>query len=142
MNSLITPVRLLALGAAGSMLVFVILYLIKIQKTLNQCAPESRTISPGKVWLMLIPVFGYFYNFIIVLNMAKSLQAEFTRRGIVVDDETPGQKIGLAMAVCLCCGMLPGILGGLISTAAIVLWVMYWVKIASYSRMLESAPAS
>jgi hypothetical protein len=55
-------------------------------------------------------------------------------------DPAPGQSIGMAMCICCVCGIIPllGIFAGL---AYLVLWIMYWVKISEYSRILSESPA-
>jgi len=117
-------------------LVPVIFYLLTLQGVLNKCAPTSRTMEPGMVWLLLVPFFNLIWNFFVVMNIAKSLGNEYARRRIPSPEPAPGQPIGLAMCICACCGIIPflGILAGL---ANLVLWIIYWVKIAEYSRSLD-----
>src|ERR1035441_5415872 len=76
------------------LLVPFIFYLLTLQKALNRCSPECRAMSPGMVWLMFIPLFHIVWQFFVVLNVAKSLDAEFQKRGIA-EDRSPGQTIGL-----------------------------------------------
>lgn len=121
-------------------LIALVLFLLVVQDTLKKCAPASRTMEPGKVWLMLIPVFGLVWQFILVLNVAKSLGSEFERLGIPSSEPAPGQTIGLAMSVCNCCMFIP-LLGGFAGIAGLVLWIIYWVKIVGYSRTLDAYQA-
>jgi len=116
-------------------LVPAIFYLLMLQKAFTRCAPESRAMDPNMVWLMLIPIFGIVWHFIIVNNMAKSLGAEFAKRNIVIEEAEPGKKVGMPMCILSACGIIPfiGILAGI---AALVFWVMYWIKIAEYSEKL------
>jgi len=93
-------------------------------------------MKPGKVWLAVIPVFGLFWHFVVVMNIAKSLRNEFARLGIPCPESAPGQNIGLASCACNCCIFIP-FLGGLAAMVGIVLWVFYWKRIADYSRDLE-----
>ena len=110
------------------MLVPKIFYLLTLQKALNRCSPESRAMNPGMVWLMLIPFFNLVWHFIIVLNLAKSLGAEFQKRGIP-EEPTPGQTLGLVMCVsALLC-----------APVYLVCWIIYWVKVAGYSAKLAAA---
>jgi hypothetical protein len=112
------------------LLVPTIVYLLTLQKALTRCSPENRAMSPGMVWLMLIPLFAVVWNFFVVLNMAKSLGAEFRKRGIA-EDPSPGQTLGLIMAVtAIICG-----------PAWLILWILYWIKIAGYSAKLAGPPA-
>jgi hypothetical protein len=118
-------------------LVPAIFYLLTLQNALNKCAPASRAMEPGMVWLLLIPLFNLIWNFFVVMNIAKSLANEYARRGITSPEPLPGQPIGIAMCVCACCGFVP-ILGMLAGLANLALWIVYWVKIAEYSRSLDA----
>lgn len=63
-------------------LIAAVVFLLMLQNTLKKCAVDSRTMEPGKVWLWLIPVFGLVWQFIVVMNVGKSLGNEFPRLGI------------------------------------------------------------
>lgn len=95
-------------------------------------------MQPGMVWLLLIPFFNLIWIFFVVTGIGKSLGAEFRRRGTPTPDPYPTQSIGIAMAICHCCCIIPviNILAGL---AALVLWIVYWVKVAEFSRLLDLA---
>jgi hypothetical protein len=112
-----------------------VMYLLTLQNTLKQCSPENQKMPPANVWLNLIPLFNYVWTFIIVNKMADSLQAEFAKRGINVPEARPGYGVGLAYAICACCGVVP-LINMLAGPAALVLFIVYWVKIAGYKRML------
>jgi hypothetical protein len=116
-----------------------IFYILTLQRALNKCSPASRTLEPALVWLYLVPLVNLVFNFFIVLAMAKTLRNEFNRRGAFVADPTPGQSIGLAMSIAGCCTMIP-FLGVLALLAQLVLWIIYWTKIAEYSRILDVQP--
>jgi hypothetical protein len=115
-------------------LVVMVFYLLTLQKALNRCSPENRAMAPGMVWLQLIPVFGLVWQFFNVINIAKSLGAEFQKRGIA-EDPQPGKTLGLVTCILVCCGFIP-FLGMLISIGTIICWIIYWVKIAGYSNKL------
>jgi hypothetical protein len=141
-------------------LIVLISYLSALERALKKCAPASRTMKPGMVWLMLIPVFGFVWHFVIVIDMTESLGNEFRRLGIPCPELTLGRNIGLANCACnLCLAFLPYvgrllawpvvfILAGRLLAAipSLVLWIAYWNRIASYSRILDAhqaaAPAS
>jgi hypothetical protein len=75
----------------GIILIPAIFYCLTLQKALNRCAPENRAMAPGMVWLMFIPLFNLVWQFFVVINMAKSLGAEFQKRGIAEEPE-PGKS--------------------------------------------------
>lgn len=123
-------------------LVTQILYLLTLQNTLNEVSPENRKMPPGQVWLMFIPLFNIGWQFVIVTNIADSLKAEFQKRNIAVEEERPGYSIGLTTCILICCCIIP-FLGLLAALGAIVCWIIYWVKISGYKRMLkESNPVT
>ena len=117
-------------------LILGILYLLTLQKAFERCAPENRAMPAGQVWLLLIPLFNLVWNFIVVSNLAKSLGAELRRRGIAAEAE-PGKSIGLTMSILACCSLFP-VLNLLAGPAGFVVWIIYWVKIAGYSKPLET----
>lgn len=118
----------------GVLLLVMVFYLLTLQKALARCAPENRAMAPGMVWLQLIPLVGLVWQFFNVINIAKSLGAEFQKRGMAEVPE-PGKTIGLVMCILVCCSIIP-ILGLLASIGALICWIMYWVKIAGYSSKL------
>jgi len=136
MGDLLQPWHLLVLGLFFCIfLIPAILYILTLQTALSKCAGSVRTMQPGEVWLLLIPLFNLIWHFLVVMGIAKSLRNEFARRGIPSADPLPGQSIGMAMCICACCGIIP-ILGILASLASLVLWIIYWIKVAGYSELL------
>lgn len=125
-------------------LMTLVLSLRTLRSALQKCAPGSRTMAPGKVWLISIPVFGLVWQFIVVLNIAKSIGKEFARLGISSSDATPGRTVGLACCVCNC-GVFFALCGGFVTLtgflflAGLVLWIVYWIRIANCSRLLQAA---
>ncbi len=119
-------------------LIPVIFYLLTLQKTLNEVSVQNQKIPPGQVWLILIPLFGLVWSFIVVNRVADSLKAEFATRGIQVDEDRPGYNIGLTYCILYCCSIVP-FLGGLAALGGIVCWIIYWVKIAGYKTQLQQA---
>jgi hypothetical protein len=117
------------------MLVPKIFYLLTLQRALDRCALESRTLSPGLVWLMLIPLFSLVWDFIVVNAISKSLHNEFVRRNMPHVELEPGRGIGLAMCILYATSIIPfiGILTGI---AGVICWIVYWVKISEYARLL------
>ena len=111
-----------------------IFYCLTLQKALNRCAPQNRAMSPGLVWLYLIPIFSTVWHFFIVINMAKSLHAEFVSRNMV-EEQSPGQGIGLATCILNAVGVIPYV-GWLTGIPALICWIIYWVKIAGFSNKI------
>jgi hypothetical protein len=117
------------------MLVPAIFYLLTLQKALERCDPQSRTTSPGSVWLMFIPLFNLVYQFILVSNISQSLSNEFARRGMTNMDREPGKTLGIATGVLNLTGIIP-IIGIPLALAGLICWILYWVKIADFSNRI------
>jgi hypothetical protein len=122
-------------------LVPAIFYILTLQKALEQCTPVSRTMEPALVWLLLVPFVHLVFSFFVVLALSRSLANEFANRRVTIPDPAPGQAVGLAMSICGCCCVIP-LLGFVAIWAFLVLWIIYWVKIADYSRRLSMFPGA
>jgi hypothetical protein len=139
--SLAHGISFVAIATAGLIafaiiLIPMIFYILTLQKALNRCAPENQAMQPGMVWLLLIPCFGIIWSFFVVINLAKSLGAEFQKRGLAEEPE-PGKMLGLIMCGLMVAAMIPFI-GGLFGLGGLVCWILYWIKIAGYSAKLAS----
>ncbi len=121
------------------MMVPAVFYLLTLQKAFTRCSPENRAMQPGMVWLMLIPLFGLIWHFFVVLNLAKSLGAEFKKRNLAEEPE-PGKTLGLVLCILPLCSIIP-IVNMITGLATLVVWIIYWVKIAGFSGKL-AAPAA
>jgi hypothetical protein len=135
----ITIIRVVAGVLFLGVIAIGIVYIAFLSGVLSKCSPSSRTMQPGMVWLLLIPFVNIVWNFLVVSALARSLGNEFRLRNIQGTDPEPGKSLGLAMCVCGACGIIP-ILGVLAALAQVVLWIMYWVKIAEFSRRLDQVP--
>ena len=93
-------------------------------------------MKPSQVWLMLIPLFGIVWQFIIINRIADSLKSEFAKRNISIDEERPAYSIGLTYCILFCFGWIP-ILGVLASIGGLVCCIIYWVKIDGYKTKLQ-----
>jgi hypothetical protein len=129
---------LIALIIIGIILIPVIFYLITLQNILRAISPESRKMAPGQVWLLLIPIFGIIWNFILVNRIADSIRTELQRKGMGTT-ERPAHKIGMAMCILSCFTWLR-LLGVLASLATLICWIIYWVKISEFKKKIESLP--
>ena len=142
-EGLLQPVHLLVILILVISIVIGISYLLTLRKALERCDRQSRTTSPDSVWLMLIPLFSFVYQFILVDDIGKSLAREYARRGLASEEREPGWALGIAMGVLHIAGWiarllidLPGLRGlivSVVSLAGLACWILYWIKIADYS---------
>jgi len=134
------------------MLAVYILYLLTLQKALSRVSPVNRAMEPGMVWLMLIPCFNIIWQFFVAVRVPDSLRNEFRARGRD-DGSDYGKTIAIAQGVIgivssvISNGLRAGgkdteMAGSCISLVLglihLVLFIVFWVKIASYSSQLAS----
>jgi hypothetical protein len=128
-------------------LVVAVFYLLTLQKALSRVAPHNRLMEPGLVWLSLIPLVGLVWSFFIATRVPDSLRKEFRERGN--DDLSDyGKRIGLANAILgvvlsaanVLSSIAPSVWWGFIlipvGLVSLVLFIIFWVRIAGYSREL------
>ena len=125
-----------------------ILFLVTQQNTLRAIQPQNRLMSPGEVWLQMIPLFGMVWQFIVVTRISGSLKREFESwkndsilglpeaEAVQMLNRRPTYEIGIAYCILFCCSLIP-LLGSIASMAGVVCWIIYWIKLAEYKRMVE-----
>ena len=117
----------------------IIFFLLTLHRTFDEVSAENRLMPSGQVWLILIPLFGMIWQFIIVQKMADSLQKEFALRGVDCKEARPGYSIGMAYCILSVCSFIPFV-NFLTGFGVLIKWIIYWVKIADYKNMLVRNP--
>jgi len=111
-------------------LVIAIFYLLNLQNLMNSIKEENREVSPGNVWLMLIPVFSLIYAFILYPKISASVKKELESRG----EEGDGSKnLGLALAITGALGIVP-VVNTIAGLANLVIFFIWWAKTAGYKN--------
>lgn len=106
-----------------------VLFLLNISKTLALCSPRNQTMTPGQVWLNLIPLFGTVWIFITFIRLSESLQNEYRSRGIRPEDPEFAKMTGILYMVLSLVGCGP---------VGLVFFIMYWVKVSGFRKTLEN----
>jgi len=135
-----------------------IFFLLAQQKILQVISAENREMSPGSVWLQIIPVFGLVWQFIVIIRIARSVSKEMTSKigGSILDnspvqiketDEFPTYTIGITYCILTTIGVvlnyatahssssLP-LLGSLFALTGMVCWIIYWVRLVKTKNKL------
>lgn len=115
-----------------AMLIPYIFFLLSLQKSLG-LTKEIHGISPGLVWLLLIPLFNLGWQFYILSNTTKGIRGMLAKNEC--DDGSGGWNLGLTGAILACCSIIPFI-GPLFSLGWLIVGIIYWVKIAEYNKTL------
>ncbi|GAB5418818.1 MAG: hypothetical protein Crog4KO_02020 [Crocinitomicaceae bacterium] len=120
-------------------IIIAVFYLLALQNALKQVSPGNRTIPPENVWLMFIPLFNIIYGFIMYPKISESLKAEFESRGNPQQGDYL-KGLGIAMPILSIVGIIPYI-GTLTGIANLIIFIVYWVKIAEFTNKLKSTPS-
>jgi len=141
------------------LLVLSILFLLTLHQTQKQVRESNRELSPGLVWLTLIPLFGTIWAAIMVPKLTNSLRREFEDRGWRTDGEGFGYIPGMIWAwggvANLVLSILQNVLrfadlgpiavllsllGLPLGLAVLVCWIIYWVQMYQYGKRLRAGP--
>jgi hypothetical protein len=136
-------------------------YLLTLETALRRVSPSNRTMEPGMVWLMLVPYVNFVWQFMVALRVPQSFRNEFRARS-----QDSGSDYGRGIALT---GCILGVLGlvitygpttyalentqegiALITTGIallmgfiqLALLVVFWIRVAGYSRQLAQAAAN
>jgi uncharacterized membrane protein len=132
-------------------LLIAIFFLLSMQKALASVSPRNQLMAPGLVWLSLIPGFGLIWTFFIATRVPDSLRNEFRDRDLD-DGSDYGKTIGLTYATLSVLSivgsygplaiqdpsvtMIGNCVSSIFSLVGLVLFIMFWVRIAGYSSKL------
>ena len=107
-------------------LAVVVFFILTQQWTLQAVSPENRKMPPGNVWLQLIPVFNFYWQFIIVTRISESIALEYERLSIEKKETYPTRAIGMATWVIYFITFIP-VVKSVASLAWIICFIIYWV---------------
>ena len=119
-------------------LIFVIYLCLAGKKTLLLIKEENRCITPSQVWLLLIPFFNIYWNFMFMRRMVDSLNNEFYDRQVAVE-ENPTEKYGYFFAGTFLVYNfpLPIFIGFVVYILSIIALIVYIAKLNEYKKLLE-----
>jgi magnesium-transporting ATPase (P-type) len=137
-----------------------ILFFSTQQKTLNVIQPENRLMSPGMVWLQLIPLIGLVWQFFVVTKIANSISKELESPkddsilGISITaldalDKRPTFIIGITYCTLSTASIIwnmvtmqtllwINIITLLLVLGGMICWIIYWVILNRYKNRIQS----
>ena len=113
-----------------------IFFLITLQNTLKAIDADNRTMEPGKIWLLMIPLFNYVWMFIVVKAIADSIKNQLEKYG-VYSEERPTYNLGMALSISSAASLIP-VLGTIIGLPVLILWIFYWIKVNEKKKELQT----
>ena len=99
-----------------------------ISNWLKEVPEEDRVMSPGQVWLLLIPFFSLYWQFrVYMLDIPQSFKNYFERQGNQEVGDC-GKTMGMWLCICAISGLIP-IIGSIVGMGTMVLLILWMVKI-------------
>lgn len=138
-DNLDITIMLILIGTIAVFLFVQVLYILTLRNTFRVISEQNRTMSPNNTWLLLIPIFNLVWSFIVVNNLSESILKESKLKSFPLAESKPANGIGIAMSVLRCTTFVP-VLGLLSGPAAFICWIIYWVQINSYKKVIQTAP--
>jgi len=120
----------------GLLLLPRVFYLITMYRAIDRCSQPSRAMSPGLVWLSMVPLLNLAWDFIVVFMTSSSLEREYKARSRPLSGSYPALGPGIAFCVLNLVEWIP-IINLIIVPLSLVLWIIFWVKIARLSGNLD-----
>jgi hypothetical protein len=112
-----------------------------VSDALAKVPPQyHQNITPGQVWLLLIPLFNLFWNFIVYQRVPATFAAYFEATGRPQPGDY-GKQMGLIYAILACCTIIP-CMGSLCGLAGLVLLILLVVKFSGYKSLIMSGGGS
>jgi len=106
-----------------------------VSTPLKTIPEQYREMTPGQVWLLMIPCFPLIWNFFVYQRIPKSFQNYFAATGKTQFGDC-GAQIGLWYAICAACGIVP-CLNYIAVPASLVLLIIMLVKLWSLKGEVE-----
>jgi hypothetical protein len=125
-----------------------IFFLLSQQQTLLSVEEHRREMKPWKVWLQLVPLVGFVWQFFVVRKIANSLQRELEARNseshLGLWDEGMGDEVNLHptfatgqwYCIMVCVSLIPFV-GFITFMFAFILWISYWSQLIKYRNILS-----
>ena len=128
------------------------LFLTSLQKALVLAGEKNRKLSPGLVWLNLVPIFSWGWFFYTVHNVSAAIVNKHREIG-KEDGGRGGWVLGFLAAIlsivsgCVTLIAMAGVqVTGMIQNSVgvlmVIVWIIYWIQIARYNKVMSAKGVS
>jgi hypothetical protein len=113
-----------------------VFYLRMVARLLVAVQPENRRLSPGIVWIGLIPFFHLVWPLILNPLVCRSVRAELESRK---KDEygNYGMAPGILFPLMILAGSFIPWIGRFITAGGFLIWFLFWMRLNDYKRRIE-----
>ncbi|MGD9126550.1 MAG: hypothetical protein PVH19_04150 [Planctomycetia bacterium] len=107
-----------------------------LARALKVVPPQLRIIPLGTVWLLMIPLFNFLWNFFIFPQISKSLKRYADSQANYAIGDC-GESLGWAYSGLMAGAVIP-YLGSMFAMAAFVIMIIYLAQISLVARQLRN----
>jgi len=134
----LTDIGLLVLLYLVTRTALAVLICYILSSALKRIPIHYRKQDPRMVWLLLIPLFPFAWNYFIFLPLARSFENYFKSTG---QKEIPDCGWGMSVALCICAdAILVGPLALVAIKSTLILMILVLVRVYHLASMLAPAP--
>lgn len=120
---------------ARTALAVVVCYILS--SALKRIPIHHRKQDPRMVWLLLVPLFPFVWNYFVFLPLARSFEDYFKSTG---REEIPDSGWGMSLALCICAdAILVAPLGLVAIISTLILMILVLVRVHHLTSMLPPA---
>ncbi len=114
-----------------------ILFCLTLKNTIEAADVQNRAVEPGKVWLMLIPVFSMVYPFFLFPKISTTIKNQLEQNNAAESGDY-ALMLGRAFpTLYLLQLVIPNdTISSLVSLAGFVCFIIFWVKMGGYKSKL------
>jgi hypothetical protein len=112
-----------------------IFFLLTLQNTLKAISSENRKMPSANVWLLCIPIFNFYWQFIVVDKIAQSISLECEKLQIPLKEARPTYNLGLGWNICYILFLVP-VIKLFVAIILTIIWIIYWVKLNQYRKLI------
>lgn len=119
------------------LLAVALLFLYGQYRAVSVISPLSRKLTASDVWFQLIPVFNFYWSFVVVNRLSASFAEEFDRLQIAHNELYPTRALGIATILLYFVSLIP--VSEVKITAGIawfVCFLFYWVQIQKCRKII------
>lgn len=111
-----------------------------LKQNFDALPEEHRKLKPtSRVWLLVIPFFNLYWNFVVYLALSDSYKNYFQAHG-VTDVGDCAREIGKWYCIAAVCSLVPCV-QYVSGPAALVLLIIYLVKVFELKKRVASPPS-
>lgn len=106
-----------------------------LQKAFLTITATNRKMPASNVWLLFIPLFNFYWQFVVINRLSESFALEYDRLNLTKPELYPTRSLGIAAAVIYFIIFIP-LIKGLAVVAWFICFVAYWVKVSKCSKLI------